>query len=34
MDPFQWMGWFLGLVTVPYVLIAAYRYMGRLYGGL
>lgn len=34
MDGSQWFMWFLGIAVIPYALLAAYRYMGKLYGGL
>ncbi len=34
MDASQWFTWFLAITTIPYVLLAAYRYLGKLYGGL
>lgn len=34
MNPATWFLWVLGMTTLPYTLLAAYRYAGRLYGGL
>lgn len=34
MDPQAWFLLALGWTALPYTLLAAYRYMGRLYGRL
>jgi len=33
-NPVVWFGMVLAWVVLPYTLLAAYRYTGRLYGGL